>query len=93
MSILPNSLIAALAIALTCAETVTSVGTIRHLRPVFLTASAVSSSCDWVRDAATMSAPALGEPHRHRAAQSAAGAGDDRDFAVELERIENHCVT
>ena len=35
----------------------------------------------------------LGELHRHRAAETAAGAGDDGDFAVELERIENHGVT
>ena len=33
------------------------------------------------------------ELHRHRAAEAAAGAGDDCDFAVELERIENHRVT
>ena len=35
----------------------------------------------------------LGKLHRHRAAETAPGAGDDRDFAVELERIENHGVT
>ena len=36
MSILPNSLRAAATSALTCAESPTSVGTIRHLRPVAL---------------------------------------------------------
>lgn len=35
----------------------------------------------------------FGELHRHRAAETAAGAGDDGDFAVKFERIQNHCVT
>jgi len=35
----------------------------------------------------------LGELYRHRATKAAAGACDDGDFAVELEGIQNHCVT
>ena len=32
----------------------------------------------------------LGEPDRHRPAQSAPGAGDDRDLAVKLEAVQDH---
>ena len=35
----------------------------------------------------------LGKLHRHRAAETAPGAGDDGDFAVKFERIKNHRVT